>query len=903
RIIEANILSREFPIAYDAFWPMYDDPYVVSFLGEKAKKYKLEHKFDENGNVTPETIRRNCEDGICREVYKGAQDASVLGNFGMHQAGVALAAVVLDSHPDTDEMFEWIYKYEETNYSTYNTGGDVGNTLIAKVSRDGVGNEGAAGYNRGWLTRLVNVADAVASYDEVAAGKLYEHPKYVSMITAWLPYTLVRRGVPSVGDSGSLAYYAKLPDNDQVLMNGFKNVKKVNKEQAVKIAQLMWFVRDGNLENIHYDILTREPESIQTEVKEIIDTYGEYDFDKSSMLTGHGFGVLRAGTLHGSDVKNGLVDTQRDFWMYFGGALSHKHADALNLGIDAYGIDLSGDIGYPETTGQDANRSQWVNKTISHNCVVVNESSIRSGTEALKPLHFDAKDTRVKVMDVDGGNTAYADTDEYRRTVVMVDYDDEISYAIDFFKVLGGNDHLYSLHANSIEDPEVSDNLELIVQNGGTYAGADVPLGNDPWTDVTNAHAPIKYPDGYTWLEDIKRADNPGESEFWFDYKIKDYRKLSRNSNMDIHMRVTAANDWAPEEVTIANGLPTRNGNELKIVNHMEYLLIRRKGERLNTLFTTVIEPYNKNRYIKSIKRVDIEPTGDVKPGKTDAANAVRVELVDGRVDYVVYAQNNDVTYRITDSENNYSFDFKGFVGVWTIAGENENIYSYIHDGEMMGTEKEKVESLDAAIEGKILDFERGLSFENWLDVEFDREVTQAEADTLSDRLLTVELKGHGNAAYVIESVDMSDTTHGRINFGNVSLISGFVDVKDESKGYTYDVAVGKSFEIPMSYEENNEPVFEAMETEYTASAGSTIKVTVSATADDNGPVTYSARTLPRGASFNAETATFSWKPTESQLGDSLVAIDAVDEYGRISTQYFTVTVYGSTIGKPSAKT
>ncbi|MBE6965273.1 MAG: hypothetical protein E7441_04480, partial [Ruminococcaceae bacterium] len=903
RIWEANVFSRVLPMAYDAFWPMYDDPYVVSFLDEKAKKYKLEHKFDENGNVTPETIRRNCEDGICREGYKAALDASSYGNFGMHQAGVALAAVVLDSHPETDEMFEWIFKYEETDMANYNTGGDVGKTLMAKVSRDGVGDEGAAGYNRGWVTRLVYVADAASSYDEVAMGKLYEHPKYVSMITAWLPYTLVRRGVPSVGDSGALAGYAKMPDNDQVLMNGFKNVKEVNEEQAIKIAQLMWFLRDGDMNNIHYDILTRDPESIQTEIKEIIDTYGEYDFDKSSMLTGHGFGVLRAGTLHGSDVKNGLVDTQRDFWMYFGGALSHKHSDGLNLGIEAYGIDLSGDIGYPEATGQDANRSQWVNKTISHNCVVVNESSIRSGNAALKPLHFDAKDTRVKVMDVDGGNSAYADTDEYRRTVVMVDYDSEISYGIDFFKVLGGNDHLYSFHANSIEDPEFSDNLKFIAQNGGTYAGADIPFGNDPWTNTANAHSTLKFPDGYTWLDDIKRADNPGVNEFWLDYKIKDYRKLSRNSNMDIHMRLTAVNDWAPEEVTLANGLSTRSGGELKIINHMEYLLIRRKGETLNTLFTTVIEPYNKNRYIKSIKRVDIEPTGDIKPGKTDAANAVRVELVDGRVDYVVYAQNNDVTYRITDSENDYSFEFKGFVGVWTVAGENVNIYSYIHDGEMMGTETEKLESLDAAIKGEIRDFERELSFENWIDVEFDREITQAEADTLSDRLLNVEFKGHGNAAYIIESVDMSDATHGRINFGNVSLINGFVDDKDESKGYTYDVAVGKSFEIPMSYEEDNAPVFDEISDNYTTSAGSTITVKLNATADDNGPLTYSARTLPRGASFNAETATFSWKPTGSQVGDSLVAIDAVDEYGRIATQYFTVTVYGSTTAKPSEKT
>ena len=86
-----------------------------------------------------------------------------------------------------------------------------------------------------------------------------------------------------------------------------------------------------------------------------------------------------------------------------------------------------------------------------------------------KPLHFDAKDTRVKVMQVDASDY-YAMVDEYDRTVVMVDYDSEISYTLDFFKILGGYDHLYSFHANSDVDPIYSDNLTFVPQECGTYA-------------------------------------------------------------------------------------------------------------------------------------------------------------------------------------------------------------------------------------------------------------------------------------------------------------------------------------------------------------------------------------------------------------------------------------------------
>ncbi|MBR5315084.1 MAG: S-layer homology domain-containing protein, partial [Clostridia bacterium] len=79
------------------------------------------------------------------------------------------------------------------------------------------------------------------------------------------------------------------------------------------------------------------------------------------------------------------------------------------------------------------------------------------------------------------------------------------------------------------------------------------------------------------------------------------------------------------------------------------------------------------------------------------------------------------------------------------------------------------------------------------------------------------------------------------------------------------------------------------------------MSVKISAKSDYN--LKYSARTLPRGATLDETTGEFSWKPTASQIGENLVAIDAVDEYGRISTLYFTTTVYGSTTGsttKPS---
>ncbi len=883
-------MQEDFSLGYDASFPMYDDPQVIDFLSKKAEKYKLE-----NDKSTPEKIRQNIENGLLREIFNTVQNSQSNGNFGMHQSALAKAAIALDTHPDTDEMLDWIFRYSELTV-TSNTGGEVNQRLVNDVSRDGQGNESAFGYNRIWITNLTDLANAFARYPEFQGMSLYENPKYLGMIQSY-PYTiLVRRGVPSVGDGGGPVSYPMLPDNDAVMIDTFKYTRDTNPEAAREIAQHMYLVKGGNFDGLHYNIWTKNPESLGDEVRKIIDTYGEFDYDKSSVLTGYGLGILRSGTLYESVGQNVMRDTQRDFWLYYGGAHSHRHNDTLNLGIEAYGIPMTTDLGYPETaTSGDPNRTQWNGSAIAHNLVLVNDEGVNRSTYTPKTIHFDAqKDSRVKVIDVNAPN-AFTVADEYRRTVVMVDYDDEVSYGIDFFKILGGNDHLYAFRAASQEDPIYSDNLKFEQQIGGTYAGADVPYGPDPYS-TNSSYTILKYPNGYTWLTDVYRADNPGVSDFWIDYKIKDFRNLSRNGEMDVRLRMTMVNDWEADEVSLVNGMPPRKAENLNYIDHFEHMLVRRKGRDLDTLFTTVIEPYNGERYIKEIKGVSIVPVSG-NPDKHDSAKAVRVELVDGRIDYVVYTQNNSVTYRITDEERNYSFDFKGFVGVWTVGQENNNIYTFISDGEKIGDGTNGIENLDAALSGTVVDFQRELSFDNWVEVEFDREVTEIEANAIKDRLINFEYYGPANASFVVKSVTMTSPTRGILNLGGITLINSYIDSKNTDLGYNYDVAVGRTFEIPMSYEDDDAPVFDKVSDNIVTNAGSSVTLAVNATAEGENGVTYSARTLPRGASFDASTATFTWRPTNSQIGENLVAIDAVDEHGRISTLYFTVKVHGSTSG------
>ena len=871
-------------VSYDAFFPMYDDPQVIKFLTEKAIEYGYEDKLitDENGKVTAtgEALRRNFENNYLLEAFKAVKESNCRGNFGAHQASLAYTAVVMDTAPYTNEMMDWLFN-NGTMTVTSNTGGNISERLINQVSRDGQGNESAPGYNRIWVTELSAIADTLGRYNGYKGMDLYSNPKYLGMIKSYAPLTLVRRGLASIGDSGSYGNYSPLPDDSSVMINAFKYTKDP------EIAQHFYMLMGGKFDGLHYDVFTKNPEDLGKDIEKVIEEYGEFDYDKSALLTGYGFGVLRGGALYESNTTGIIKDTQRDFWLYFGGSLSHSNNDDLNLGVEAYGLPMTSDLGYPEEANNtDRNRSQWQNATISHNTVVVNENSSSATAEPQKPLHFDAKDTRVKVMDVDSSGS-YSSVDEYRRTIVMVDYDSDISYGIDFFKILGGNDHIYSFHPMSTETPKHSDNITFVTQPTGTYAGVDVEFGPDPNSvgenaGLSNTNVTTKYPKGYTWLFNIKKAEKPAVRDFWLDYKIEDRNKLSRNGKMDIHLRMTMLNDFEPDEITLANGMPPRKSPDTQ---HAEYMLVRRKGTNLNTLFTTVIEPYNKSRYIKAIENVPVTVVSGTAD-TYDSVKAVRVDLVDGRSDYIVYAQNKNVTYNVGGI-----FEFRGFVGVYGVGENGENIYTYINDGEKIGA----VENLDAVIGGKVTDFTRELSLENYITIETDCEIS--DADILVDRMINVEHKGEGNSAFMIKSAELLDSNHVKLGLGYVTPIDRYVDYTDISLGYKYDVAEGASFEIPMSYEDNSAPVFDDISDNITASAGSSVTVRINATGVDGAAVEYRARVLPRGASFDSQSGVFSWKPDNSQLGENLVAIDAIDEFGRISTKYFTITVHGSTGG------
>ena len=281
--------------------------------------------------------------------------------------------------------------------------------------------------------------------------------------------------------------------------------------------------------------------------------------------------------------------------------------------------------------------------------------------------------------------------------------------------------------------------------------------------------------------------------------------------SQDLHLRLTMLPSTTLTDVSLGTVIPPQRDNNPK---SLEYVLARRKGSNLDSMFTSILEPYKENRYIAAQELVPVSRAdgSEVSDG-ADIVRAVKVTLESGRVDYIVYASNNTIEYRIDDR-----FNFKGFVGVYTLDGDSPS-YRYMNDGTKIG----ELEG-EAAYTGTVEDFTKELALENTMTVKFDGEV---DVDRLANNYIYVENDGTQNAAYPINgAVKNSDGTE-TLDMGDITAIRSSRTVVGLDATYNYNITEGQRFRIPLATEENNAPVFNPIEKK-TAEVGSELKFTVS---------------------------------------------------------------------------
>ena len=365
-----------------------------------------------------------------------------------------------------------------------------------------------------------------------------------------------------------------------------------------------------------------------------------------------------------------------------------------------------------------------------------------------------------------GSPEVYPDTAQiYNRTMALMQVDDGTAYAVDVFRCEGGSDHLMSFHG--LPGEVTVEGLGLVAQEGGSYAGADVEWMDSPWDGPRT---------GYAWLNNVERDQAPVDS-FVLDYAGEaGYRGLKAED--DLHLRYHCLTQY--DDVALADGYPPANKSGAP--EKLRYMLGHRSGaEGLQTTAVAVIEPFKQTPLIVNATRLAVSGSDE-----GIEAVAVRVELANGAVDYILSAPDDDGVYETEDG-----ISFSGRLAALRMRdGSVEQAWLVRASSLTVG--EFSLETPAAGYTGTIGRMDRDLSGHGsvWVETELPTD------DTLAGSEIIIENDRVRNAVYTIESVEKDGELY-RIDCGEVAFTRSFLDPMDYSKGYKYNFEEGAGFIIP----------------------------------------------------------------------------------------------------------
>lgn len=791
-IWETNLV-REFTAAYDAVYPGQNDE-LVSFIAEKARTYDGLPQKDSLG-----AIRENIEERFVTELLPAVRAAEVRGNLGMHQSALAMAAIVMDEPTGyTQEVLEFMFQaggLRTTDGDSWDvsdgdydaqlkkdwvvTGGNIGPALVDTIDRDGYGNEAAPNYNAIIQNALRRIAEILTTYDRIEEldvdADLYAHPKFSRILAAHRDLIILGRYTPSIGDSGTVGD-PELKLDEQSQLAGLREYGKPSFAQAAHL------LNDETADGIHGDIFDERAGTLDDQVQRIIDAEGPLSLD-STLLPAYGFAAIRSGS------RTSEGDYRRALTTYFGrnsgdvrGSTTHTHQDALSLELYAHGLNLAPDLGYPEKTADWPKAVYWTKNTVSHNTVLVDET--RQGPHRVGTPHLFGDDGQVGLVAVSAPRV-YPQTACYRRTTALIDIDETASYAVDVFRVAGGNRHEYSFH--SAEGDVSTEGLSLDSQGSGTYAGPQVPVPEAG--DVTPYDEQVG--SGFNYLSNVVRDRLPG-SQFAVTWDVLDRWDVRGHDAANVMFRLTMLGEY--DEIAMADGKPPANksGNP----ESLRYLLARRSGQDLRSAFTAVLEPYTDSRRISSISSVSVRgPDGD--PVAPFRARAIRVDLDTGRTDYIVSTSDSTTCFEVDDA-----IEVCGRFSVYSEMGGNPT-YARLVDGTRLHSFTTHRTLIDQPsrdiLAGVVVDFTRDLASSNQITLKLSEELPQMRVEEAVGNHVFVDVQDEEgwNGVYAVDGVSI-DGTHLELDIDDATTVRQYWDAENLEAGFEYVISTGSTARVPM---------------------------------------------------------------------------------------------------------
>jgi len=574
--------TRELVLAYDkVFDALRNDRKLVAFLTRKAEQFKLgvaKHSFAD--------IQRNIEDRILRDPL--ANRPKITSNYPRTEVAAVVIETVLGG-PDSRQRADAI----------------LDAMLTRATAVDGVtGEKGLAGYTSYTIQGVAGLLEQFARLDPgFLRNLLKRHPRVHDMYRFHIDTWCMQTYYPLIGDCGSFAVpvkqYAGVTLSKQLDVNPSMYSFLWHLYEATGDAAFIQVLFDANgrtVDGLPYDLFASAPEATQKAVREIIAREGP---------------TIRLGSVnkaqwHLGILRSGWDDAARAAWLDYDAGGGHSHADGMNLGLFANGLDLMPDFGYPPVQygGWGSPRAVWYTMTAAHNTVVV-DGKDQQRVDGRCTLWADGRQFRA----IRASGPTLIGGKQYERTVAMIDMSDRDFYLLDVFRVVGGADHAKFMHSHF-----------------GTLRTEGLSL--EPCGDFGAG----------TQMRNFRRDPRPAPG--WSaDWTIEDRLHLLPSAR-DLHLRYTDLTNDA-QAFTCEGWISTRSitGNEEAWIPR---IMVRRQAAQapLASTFVAVIEPYERTSGIAAIRRFDLgTAAGEVYP---DSNVVVEGDLADGRRDLIV----------ATDAEN-----------------------------------------------------------------------------------------------------------------------------------------------------------------------------------------------------------------------------------------------------------
>lgn len=570
---EARALAQAYDQVRDA---LGEDEALAEFLSGKAAQNGIEAS-----KASPADVTRHIEEGILLDTV--VNHDRIRSNYPRKE----IALITLHSVLDWEGNREKVY-------------GLIAEMMERATAVDGVtGEKGLAGYCSGVIQSL---AQFLARFSRVDPGflgdMLARHPKLRQTYRFHIDTWCLQQYYPQAGDTG---YYAGKVDNyvgvsfsddpglEPSMYAFLWDLYRETGDSAY--VQALYQANGSTVNGLPHDLFAVDPEAFQSDVQAVIDASGTEIQQASANKTEWRLAILRSGR----------GDGRRAAWLDYDSGGPHGHADGMNLGLFAKGLDLMPDFGYPPVHfgGWSGPRFHWYVSTAGHNTVVVDGKDQERPSDGGSTLWADGEGFRA----IRANGSALYGIPRYERTVVMVDTSDECSYLLDVFRVAGGRDHAKFMHSHF-----------------GKLSTRGLALA--PAADY-----------GYeTQMRSFMSDEQPAPG--WHaDWKVED-RYGYLDANRDIHLRYTDLTQGAQAYIAEAwVALRGYGGNE---TDWIPRVMVRRESDTgpLASTFVGVIEPYEDRPAISGIRRLSVEREDGPVPWDADVA--VEIELADGRRDVIL---------------------------------------------------------------------------------------------------------------------------------------------------------------------------------------------------------------------------------------------------------------------------